>query len=90
MAQLIALYLLLQHGQFIVWVQMKKALKGELHEQVLASRQNPKLFLELRQVLGSLKDSKPFADSFTTSYVNITEKRVKQCLVEMNNSISKI
>ncbi|MBP0903196.1 mannitol dehydrogenase family protein [Mariniflexile gromovii] len=64
---------------------VKDAMKTILNEKAIASKENPKAFLEIESVFGKIKDSAEFVDIYTNSYNNIVEHGVEKCVMEMYN-----
>ncbi|WP_299324145.1 mannitol dehydrogenase family protein [uncultured Maribacter sp.] len=61
------------------------AMKEEANEKAQAAQKEPKLFLEMKQVFGSLSNSKPFVDSFTRNYNNIVTDGIKKSVIAINS-----
>lgn len=65
---------------------IKDAMKSTLNEKAVASKNNPVAFLEIEAVFGTLKDSEPFVEAYTTAYHNITKYGVEKCVLNSNGN----
>jgi mannitol 2-dehydrogenase len=63
---------------------IKDAMQPVLSAKALESVTNPEAFLEIDAVFGSLKDSKPFVEAYTTAYNAILKHGVEQCVFDLN------
>ncbi|XMO86857.1 mannitol dehydrogenase family protein [Algibacter sp. AS12] len=63
---------------------IKDAMKAELNEKAIASKNNPVAFLEIESIFGKLKDSKLFVETYTKAYQDISSKGVENCVLEIN------
>jgi len=66
---------------------IKDAMQPVLHAKALESTANPEAFLEIEAIFGSLKDSKPFVEAYTTAYNDILKHGVEQCVFDLNANI---
>ncbi|WP_308993923.1 mannitol dehydrogenase family protein [Mariniflexile litorale] len=66
-------------------IPIKDAVKAVLHEKAVAAKSNPKAFLDIESIFGSLADSESFVEVFTKSYQNIMQFGVKKCLIDLNS-----
>lgn len=66
---------------------IKDAMQPVLSAKALESTKNPEAFLEIDSVFGSLKDSKPFVEAYTTAYNAILKHGVEQCVFDLNANI---
>jgi mannitol 2-dehydrogenase len=64
------------------------AMKQKAKVQAQAAQKEPKLFLEMKQVFGSLSESKSFVDSFTRNYHNIIADGIKKSVITINANTS--
>ena len=66
---------------------IKDAMQPVLHAKALEGTANPEAFLEIEAIFGSLKDSKPFVEAYTTAYNDILKHGVEQCIFDLNANI---
>ncbi|MDV7188300.1 mannitol dehydrogenase family protein [Lutibacter sp. TH_r2] len=68
---------------------IKDAMKAILNEKAILAKENPEAFLEIASIFGKLKDSKIFVNTYTTAYNNIVKYGVENCVIAINNKVSK-
>tara|TARA_R110000868_G_scaffold1389_1_gene10664 strand:- start:4276 stop:5760 length:1485 start_codon:yes stop_codon:yes gene_type:complete len=64
---------------------VKDAMKTVLNKKALASKENPKAFLEIESIFGSLADSESFVETYTKAYHDIIQFGVKKGIIDLNN-----
>ncbi|WP_040281742.1 mannitol dehydrogenase family protein [Psychroserpens damuponensis] len=67
-------------------LNIKDALKQELHEKANEAKQNPTAFLELESVFGSLKHNPVFSKAFVNAYGDITNTNIEDNLKSINSA----
>jgi mannitol 2-dehydrogenase len=67
-------------------INIKDALQETLLAQAKLAQTNPKVFLELGDVFGSLSQSEIFSDAFAKAYQDIVSFGVEKCIEEMNSN----
>ena len=67
-------------------INIKDALAEKLFEKAKIAQDNPKTFLELEEVFGTLSQSEEFNTAFEKAYQNIATFGVKKCLADMNSN----
>ncbi|MFD2541488.1 mannitol dehydrogenase family protein [Lacinutrix gracilariae] len=70
-------------------LNIKDALKQELHKQAITATQTPSSFLEIDAVFGDLKTEKTFVEAYTTAYNDIVNRGVEACIKEYNSNTIK-
>ncbi|AWG20616.1 mannitol dehydrogenase [Flavobacterium faecale] len=68
-------------------INIKDALQETVFEYAQLAQSNPKAFLDLEAVFGSLRHSEIFSDAFAKAYQNIVSFGVEKCIIEMNKNI---
>ena len=66
-------------------IQVRDAMEGVLRNKAIASKTNPKTFLEIEPIFGSLADSESFVETYTKAYKDIMQFGVKKCIIDMNS-----
>ncbi|MGQ8336235.1 mannitol dehydrogenase family protein [Sunxiuqinia sp. A32] len=67
---------------------IEDALSNELIRAAALSHENPIRFLQIRSIFGDLIDNKTFVDAFLSSLKMIREKKIKECVAEINSRLS--
>lgn len=67
-------------------LNVKDVMEPVLAEKAKESKLNPAKFLEIESVFGKLKDSKPFVESYISSYNDIVKYGIEKCVLEINTN----
>ena len=63
------------------------AMSNELIRAAALSHQNPLCFLEIKSIFGDLAQNKAFSEAFLKSLEMLRNKKVKDCVVELNKNL---
>jgi len=66
---------------------IEDAMSNELIRAAALSHQNPICFLEIKEIFGDLSQNKIFVDAFLESLNMLRNKKVEDCVIELNNRL---